>query len=125
MAKILIIEDDPMMSRMYQNALALKGHETESAKDGEEGLLKTGSYHPDLILLDVMMPKMNGMEVLDKLKSGQETQSIPVVMLTNLSGEKDAETAISKGAKRYLIKSDYEPQQVVDIINEELSTQTR
>ncbi len=84
MAKILIIEDDSMMSRMYQNSFSIEGFVTEIAKDGEEGIVKAKDIKPSLILLDVMMPKMNGLEALDLLKADSSTKDIPVVMLTNL-----------------------------------------
>ncbi len=118
MAKILIVEDDPMMARMYQNILAGVGYELELAKDGEEGLTLAKTLMPALILLDIMMPKMNGLEVLDHLKSDEQTKTIPVVILTNLSSEKDAETALSKGAVKYIIKSDFEPEKFADLIKE-------
>jgi len=82
---------------------------------------KAKSVKPDLMLLDIMMPKMNGLEALDKLKADPETKSIPVVMLTNLAGQQDAEMALQKGAIKYLIKSDYEPKQVSDMVKEILS----
>jgi len=116
MVKILLVEDDPIMAKMYFTTLVASGYEVQLANDGEEGLLKAKSFAPALILLDVMMPKMNGMEVLAHLKADPETKAIHVVMLTNLSGDVDAETALAKGADKYLIKSDYEPPQVADII---------
>jgi CheY-like chemotaxis protein len=118
MAKILVVEDDPTVLRLYQNAFSLEGFEVDIAHDGEEGLAKAKSLHPSLILLDVMMPKMNGLEVLDHLKSDPDTQPIPVIMLTNLYGEKAEETALSKGALKYLIKSDIDPQKAVQIAKE-------
>jgi CheY-like chemotaxis protein len=72
-------------------------------------------------LLDVMMPKMNGLLVLAKLKENDITKKIPVVMLTNLAGQQDAEIALAKGAVKYIIKSEYEPRQVVDMVKEILA----
>ncbi len=72
-----------------------------------------------------MMPKMNGLEVLEKVKADPETKEIPVVMLTNLAGQKDAETALSKGAVKYIIKSQYEPKQIADMVKEILAGYTR
>ncbi len=125
MAKILIVEDDPLMSRMYQKIFTFEKYEVEMAQDGEEGLSKAQSANPTLIMLDVMMPKMNGLQVLEKLKSDDRTKAIPVVMLTNLAGQQDAETALSKGAVKYLIKSEHEPKQVTDIVKEILAGYTR
>jgi len=125
MAKILIVEDDPLISRMYQKIFTFEGHEVVTAGDGEEGLVLARSDHPTLILLDVMMPKLNGLEVLERLKADPELEKIPVVMLTNLSSEKVAETALSKGAVKYIIKSEYEPKEIADMVKEILAGYTR
>jgi CheY-like chemotaxis protein len=121
MRKILLVEDDPAISRLYQKAFALQGYEVVVAKDGEEGLIMAINSQPQIILLDVMMPKMNGIELLDALRATPQTQNIPVVVYTNLGSEKDEETILSKGAVKYLVKSDYDPQQVVEIINQVLA----
>lgn len=125
MSKILVVEDDPLMSRMYQKIFTFEGYDVEMAGDGEEGLEKTKLLKPTIVLLDVMMPKMNGLEVLDKLKLDPDTKGIPVVMLTNLAGQKDAETALEKGAVKYIVKSEYEPKQVVNMVKEILAGYTR
>ena len=116
MAKILIVEDDPLMRRLYQKIFTFEKYEVEMAEDGEEGLDKARKSKPTLILLDIMMPKMNGLQVLEKLKADPDLKKIPVVMLTNLAGQKDAETALAKGAVKYIVKSEYEPKQVADMI---------
>ena len=116
MAKILIVEDDPLMSRLYQKIFTFEKYEVETASDGEEGLDKVRKSKPTLILLDIMMPKMNGLQVLEKLKADPDLKKIPVVMLTNLAGQKDAETALAKGAVKYIVKSEYEPKQVSDMV---------
>jgi CheY-like chemotaxis protein len=125
MAKILIVEDDPLMSRMYQKIFTFEGYEVEMASDGQEGLDKAREMKPTLVLLDVMMPKMNGLQVLEKLKADPETKAIPVIMLTNLAGEQDAESALAKGAIKYIIKSEHEPKEVADMVKEILAGYTR
>jgi CheY-like chemotaxis protein len=125
MAKILIVEDDPLMSRMYQKIFTFEKYEVEMAGDGQEGIDKARETKPTLILLDVMMPRMNGLEALEKLKADPETKAIPVVMLTNLAGQQDAEAALSKGAVKYIVKSEYEPKQVTDMVKEILAGYTR
>lgn len=125
MAKVLIIEDDPLMSRMYQKIFTFEKYEVEMAGDGEEGLAKASSVNPTIILCDVMMPKMNGLQVLEKLKADPATKSIPVVMLTNLSGQQDAETALSHGAVKYIVKSEHEPKEVADMVKEIIAGYTR
>lgn len=123
MAKIFIVEDDPLMIRMYEKTFKLSGYEVEMAFDGEDALsrLKSGKINPTIILLDVMMPKMNGFDVLKGLKEDANLRSVPVVMLTNLAGESDAEKGIGMGAVTYLVKSQYDPKQVVDKIKEILA----
>jgi CheY-like chemotaxis protein len=125
MAKILIVEDDPLMSRMYQKIFTFEGYEVEMAGNGEEGLEKARSSKPTLMLMDIMMPVMNGLQALEKLKADPETKAIPVVMLTNLAGQQDAETALSKGAIKYIIKSEYDPKQVANMVKEILAGYTR
>ena len=116
MAKILLIEDDPLMVRLYQKVFSFEGYKVETAMSGQEGLKKVKSSKPALILLDIMMPKMSGLEVLDKLKADPSLKKIPVVTLTNLASENDKKAALSKGAVKHIIKSEYEPEQVVNII---------
>ncbi len=123
--KILIVEDDPLMIRLYQKVFTFEGYKVEMAGNGEEGLEKVKSFQPTLILLDVMMPKMNGLQVLEKLKANDDTKKIPVIMLTNLAGSQDAETAIAKGAVKYIIKSEYEPKDVVKMVKEIIAGYTR
>jgi CheY-like chemotaxis protein len=125
MTKILIIEDDPLMSRMYQKIFKFEGYNVDFAVNGEDGLEKIRAIKPTLVLLDIMMPKMNGLEVLDKVKLDPETKSIPIIMLTNLAGTQDAEAALAKGAVKYIIKSENEPKQVANIVKEILAGYTR
>lgn len=125
MAKILVVEDDPLIARLYQKALTFEGYDVEVARDGEEGLKKTEEIKPTLILLDIMMPKMHGFEVLDNLKAKEETKKIPVVVLTNLASPRDAETALSKGAVKYIVKSEYRPNEIVGMVKEILAGYTR
>lgn len=125
MSKILIIEDDPLMFRMYKKIFTFGGFEVEIAADGEEGLQKAKSWKPNLILLDMMMPKMNGLQVLDQLKADPACKATPVIVLTNLAGEQDAETALSKGAVRYIIKSEQDPKSVTNIVKEIIAGYTR
>ncbi len=114
MSKILIVEDDPLVARMYQKVMGIEGIEVVLAEDGVVGVKKAKEVRPNLILLDVMMPRMNGIEVLDALKSDPELKDIPVIMLTNLSGTHDAEIALGKGAVAYMIKSEYKPKEVAE-----------
>ena len=125
MAKILIVEDDPLMARMYQKIFTFEKYEVEMAADGEEGWEKIKTTKPTLVLLDIMMPKLNGLQVLEKMKLDPDTKGIPVIMLTNLSSEKDAETALLKGAVKYIIKSQQDPKQVTEMVKQILAAYTR
>ena len=127
MVKILIVEDDPLMVRMYSKAFQLSSYEVETAFDGEEAVnkLQKMDSKPTLILCDVMMPKMNGLDVLRQIKKDDNLKKIPVIMLTNLAGEEDAEKALSLGAIAYLVKSEYDPKQVVAKVKEVIAGYTR
>ncbi len=122
---LLIVEDDPLMARMYQKIFTFEGYDVDVAHDGEEGLEKARQGKPTLVLLDIMMPKMNGMEVLQKLKVDPDTKAIPVVILTNLAGQQDAESALSHGAVKYIIKSEFEPKQITNMVKEIIAGYTR
>jgi CheY-like chemotaxis protein len=122
MGKILIIEDDPLVARMYEKVLKFDGNTVELAKDGREGVEKAKEILPNLIFCDVMMPRMNGIEVLETLKADPTTKDIPIVMLTNLSGTRDAQVALSKGALAYMVKSEYRPKDIADKTKEIMST---
>ncbi len=125
MAKVLVIEDDSLILRLYQKAFTFEGYEIETAANGEEGLEKARTVKPTLILLDVMMPKMDGLQVLVKLKADEATKNIPVVILTNLAGTQDAETALERGAVKYIVKSEHDPKEVVDMVKQILAGYTR
>lgn len=122
MAKVLIIEDDAIMLKLYAKMLKFEQYETLLASNGVEGLEIAKQNIPDLILLDIMMPDMNGLEVLDKLKADSTLKNIPVVVITNLAGPQDARNAIEKGAAKYLIKSEHDPKEVVKVVAEEIKS---
>lgn len=121
MAKILIVEDDPIIARMYEQAFSFAKHEVVVAGDGAEGLAQVKSNPPTIVLLDVMMPTMNGFEMLEKLKLEPTTQHIPVIMLTNLSERRDAEAALGRGAVKYIVKGEHTPKEVLTIVEEILA----
>lgn len=114
MAKILIIDDEEPILKMYGEALS--DHEVIFAKNGDEGISKATSESPDLILLDIIMPKVNGLDVLTKLKENKETSSIPVIILTNLPEEASKEKAKSLGAEDYFVKANYEPSKLAEAV---------
>lgn len=117
MSKILLIEDDSLFVKMYQKKFAHEGLELEAAYDGEEGIEKIKSEKPDLIILDLMLPKMSGSEVLKQVKDDPEANAIPVIILTNLSTSADEVTkCIQMGVKETFLKTNVTPDQVVEAI---------
>ena len=111
--KILIIEDDRSLARLYQIKLEKSGYEIQVAYDGEEGFEQITSYQPDIILLDIIIPKIDGFEVLRRLKANASLKSIPVILLTNLGQEEDMAKGKALGANDYLIKANFTPAEVV------------
>lgn len=111
--RILIIEDDFFIRELYLRQLQKEGFEVEGAEDGPSGLAKANQEGWDLILLDIMLPKLNGMDLLRTLKSKPETKDIPVILLTNVGQDTVIKQGFDLGAEGYLIKSAYTPQQVV------------
>ena len=103
--KILLVEDDEALANVYKSRLDIEGFETEWVPNGEEALAAATRYKPDLILLDAMMPKISGFDVLDILRNTPETANIHVIMLTALSQPKDKERAEALGVDEYLVKS--------------------
>lgn len=103
--KILLVEDDMALANVYKTRLEMEGFDVRHVDNGELALTTAIEFHPDLIVLDVMMPKINGFDVLDLLRSTPETMSMRVILLTALSQDKDKERAERLGADDYLVKS--------------------
>lgn len=114
MTKVLLIEDEELLLRMYRTKLELENFEVEIATDGEEGLAKARKFKPDLILLDIIMPKLNGIEFLKRIKAEPELKELPVVILTNASVDASIKECLELGASGYIVKSDNTPSQVVN-----------
>ncbi len=103
--KILLVEDDVALSAVYKSRLELEGFETKEVNNGEDALTAAQQFKPDLILLDAMMPKISGFDVLDILRNTPETKDIRIIMLTALGQPKDKERAERLGVNDYLVKS--------------------
>ena len=120
MARIMLVEDDAILAEMYQAKFELEEHEVKLATNGEECLQLLDNYVPELILLDILMPKLNGFHVLKEIKKRPSLRQIPVILLTNL-GEAEVdmnqELARALGVSDYLIKSHHTPDEVVEKIN--------
>lgn len=115
--KLLLIEDDITLRDLYQARFGLEGFEIEVATDGEMGLESAKRNIPDVILLDLRIPKLSGFEVLRQLKQDDATKAIPVIVLTALSGDEDREQVMKLGGAAFLTKSETVPKQVLDEIN--------
>jgi len=120
MKKILFIEDESALQKTFGEILKQEGYEMISALDGEIGLRLAESKKPDLILLDLILPKIHGFDVLKKLKQDEETKNIPVIVLTNLEGIRDVDMALEIGATTYLVKAQYSLEEIVEKIKKAL-----
>lgn len=118
--KILLVEDDSALASVYSSRLDLEGFDVKHVANGEDALSSAIEYKPDLILLDVMMPKISGFDVLDILRNTPETTNIRVIMLTALSQQKDKERAEALGVDDYLVKSQVVISDVVERIKQHL-----
>lgn len=112
--KVMIVEDDEHIAKVYQVMFVKDGIDTSLARDGEEAVKKITSEKPDLILLDLMLPKKDGFGVLEDIKKNPALAKIPVIVLSNLGQEKDQERALALGANEYLIKVNYPIQYIID-----------
>jgi len=115
--KILIIEDDDFFRELLRKKLKSEGFEVAEATDGEKGAKMAKEKAPDLILLDLLMPGIDGFEVLSRIRGESSTASIPVIILSNLGQQEDIEKGIKLGANDYMIKSQFDINQVIEKIN--------
>ncbi len=120
MKTILFIEDEPTLQKLVGGFLEKEGYQVISALDGEAGLKLVKKMKPDLILLDLILPRKDGFAVLEEVKKNGATKDIPVIILTNLEGSGDVEKALSLGATTYLVKANYELEEVIKKIKETL-----
>ena len=121
MTKIAIIEDDQVINQMYRMKFEAAGFDVATASDGEAGVAIVKKFHPDLILLDLQMPNMNGVEALSLIRALPSHKQTPVIVLTNL-GEEEAPDGLRKlGVHSYIVKADFTPRQVVDRVKHALN----
>ena len=114
---ILVIEDDKFLRELIIQKLVKEGYETSEAVDGEEGIKKVKEERPDLVLLDLILPGIDGFEVLTRMKEDPALSSIPVIILSNLGQKEDVERGLKMGAIDYLIKAHFTPGEIIDKIN--------
>ena len=113
---ILLVEDDEFLAELYATKLSLENFEVSLAVDGEKGLKKIRARKPDLILLDIILPKMDGFELLKIIKADKNLKNIPVILLTNLSQKDEVKKGLDLGADDYLIKAHFMPSEVINKI---------
>ena len=120
MKKILLIEDEEIIIDLLQRKLTKEGYEVLIAKDGEEGLKEMKKARLDLVLLDIVMPKMGGFEVMEEMQKDEELKIIPIIVISNSGQPVELDRAQKLGAKDWLIKTEFDPQEVVDKVKKQL-----
>lgn len=117
MKRVLIVEDDEFLQGLEATKIKNSGYEVLSAQTGEDAMKKIMEPNIDIILLDLLLPNFDGFEILKKIKETESTKSIPVIIFSNLSETKDVEKAISLGATKFMVKSNFSLEELVDHIN--------
>ena len=120
MKKILIIEDEEILLELIQKRLIQEGYQVNAARDGLEGLEKLREEKPDLILLDIVMPKMGGFEVMEEIKKDDNLKGIPIIIISNSGQPVELSRAKELGVVDWLIKTDFDPIEVVDKVKKQL-----
>ncbi len=118
---LLLVEDDPLLVTMYQTKFSAEGFQVFTATDGEAGLALAKNQQPDIIVLDIMMPKLDGIEVLRAIRQDPVLKNIPVLMLSNLSELAKQKEAMELGAREFLVKANLTPTEVVTKIKQHLN----
>lgn len=118
--KILIVDDEQFVVKALKEKLLSEGFAVDSAYDGQEALLKVTKAKPDLILLDIIMPKLDGISVLKRLKQSPETNNIPVIILTNLYDDKKVSQVLEAGNTDYLVKVEHTLSDIINKVKEQL-----
>jgi two-component system response regulator RpaA len=119
--RILIVDDDDQIAKMYTTLLEIKGFTVQRASNGEDALAVTLEFKPDLILLDIMMPKISGFDVADILHNTEKTREVPIIMLSALGGKEDKDRAMASGVVDYFVKSEIDLESITKRIDEILN----
>jgi len=120
MNKVLIVEDDPFLADIYITKFTQEGFNVRIASDGETGLQRLEEEKPEIILLDIILPRMDGFAVLKKIKEDPKFKDIPVLLLTNLGQKEEVERGLKLGAAQYLIKAHHSPKEVIELVKKTL-----
>lgn len=118
--KVLIVEDEAIILDLLQKKLTKEGYETLIARDGDEGLAVMRKNKPDIVLLDIIMPKMGGFEVMAEMQKDEELKQIPIIVISNSGQPVEIDKAQSLGAKDWLVKAEFNPQEVIDKIEKQI-----
>jgi two-component system, OmpR family, alkaline phosphatase synthesis response regulator PhoP len=118
--KIVVIEDEEIMINLLQKKLSQNGYEVSIARDGQEGLDLMRKIMPDLVLLDIIMPKMGGFEVMEEMRQDEKLKEIPVIIVSNSGQPVEIDKARESGAKDWLIKTEFDPQEVIDKVKKQI-----
>jgi len=118
--KILLIEDEEIMINLLQRKIAQEGYEIRVARNGEEGLAAMKEKKPDLVLLDIIMPKMGGFEVMEHMQADKDLKKIPVIVISNSGQPVEIDRAQKMGARDWLIKTEFDPQEVIEKIKKQI-----
>lgn len=121
MAKILLVEDDKFLRDLLTKRLSKEGFEIETAVDGEEGLKKVQETKPDLVLLDLILPGINGFDVLKKIRENPALSDVKIIVLSNLGQKEDVKRALDLGAQDYLVKAHFTLDEIIEKVKKNLS----
>lgn len=116
--KILLIEDDKMLLEMYSSKFTREGYDIVTAENGSEGLKSAREHKPDLILLDIILPKLDGFAALKEIRKDAEIKDVPVILLTNLGQDQDIQKGKALGADDYFVKANHTPTEVVEKVRQ-------
>ena len=120
MTHVLIVEDDVFLAEIYQKKFEMEGFKVSIANNGEKGLADIKKKKPDIVLLDILLPKLDGFAVLEAAKADSSIKNIPIILLTNLGQKDDVQRGLEEGAVDYLIKTHFKPSEVVDKVRKVL-----
>lgn len=123
--RVLLVEDDAAIARMYRTALTQYGYDVEVARDGETGVKKVHQHHPDIVLLDLRLPRMDGLGVLDHLRDDIRSRGLKVVVLSNDGLDETVGECLSRGAAEYLTKATVTPRELAQVIARNLISTRR
>jgi DNA-binding response OmpR family regulator len=118
--KILIIEDEELLYNLLERKLNEEGYQASVAKDGAEGMKMIKEIKPDLVLLDIVMPNKNGFEVMDEMQADEKLKHIPIIVISNSGQPVEIDKAKELGAKDWLIKTEFDPQEVIEKVKKQI-----